>query len=189
MEDYCEGKEFTGANNTNICLPKGTYENCRFINCIFTGTDLSGYVFIDCQFEVCDLSLTKLKGTAFRDIEFNHCKMLGLHYDDCNPFLLSFNFDDCNLELSSFFRLKLKKVRFKDCKLHEVDFVEANLTGAVFLNCDFARAVFDNTILDAADFRTAFNFSINPETNSVNKAKFSSQNIAGLLDKYNLMIE
>jgi len=189
MEDYFEGKEFAGEHYTETVLPKGTYENCRFLNCIFANTDLSGYIFIDCQFEVCDLSMIKCKGTALRDIQFSHCKMLGVHFDECNPFLLSFHFDHCILEFSSFFRLKLKNIRFKDCKLHEVDFVEANLTGALFLNCDLARAVFDNSILDAADFRSAFNFSINPETNSVNKAKFSTQNIAALLDKYNLIIE
>jgi uncharacterized protein YjbI with pentapeptide repeats len=93
------------------------------------------------------------------------------------------------LNLSSFYRLKLKGTKFTDCKLEEVDFVEADLTSAVFKNCDLGRAIFDNTLMEKVDLRTSFNFSINPESNHINKGKFSYQNIAGLLDKYNITIE
>jgi fluoroquinolone resistance protein len=59
----------------------------------------------------------------------------------------------------------------------------------VFDNCDLSKASFDNTILEKADFRTAFNYSINPESNKIKKAKFSVSGIAGLLDKYDIHIE
>jgi len=49
--------------------------------------------------------------------------------------------------------------------------------------------VFDNSILEAADFRNAYNFSIDPQTNRVKKAKFSFNNIAGLLDTFLVSIE
>ncbi len=87
-----------------------------------------------------------------------------------------------------FFKLSLKNIEFKDCRLHEVDFTEAILTNAAFLNCDLQRAVFDNSILEGADFRTAYHFSINPQNNRIKKAKFSHNNIAGLLDTYQLSI-
>ena len=35
----------------------------------------------------------------------------------------------------------------------------------------------------------AFNFSINPEINNLKKARFSTQNIVGLLDKYKIIVE
>jgi hypothetical protein len=43
--------------------------------------------------------------------------------------------------------------------------------------------------LDAVDFRTAYNFKIDPEFNPMKKAKFSTQGIVGLLDKYDIKIE
>jgi fluoroquinolone resistance protein len=58
-----------------------------------------------------------------------------------------------------------------------------------FKNCDLKRAVFENTNLESADLRTSFNFTIDPENNCIGKAKFSTQNTAGLLDRYNIIIE
>ncbi|WP_435357676.1 pentapeptide repeat-containing protein [Emticicia sp. SJ17W-69] len=82
----------------------------------------------------------------------------------------------------------MKATKFKNCKLHEADFNETDLTAAIFENCDLAGAIFEKTILEKADFRTAFNFSIDPELNRIKKAKFSLTSIKGLLDKYNLEI-
>jgi len=42
---------------------------------------------------------------------------------------------------------------------------------------------------EKADFRTAYNFSIDPEVNKINRAKFSSMNLAGLLSKYDIEID
>jgi len=63
------------------------------------------------------------------------------------------------------------------------------LSQSVFDQCDLNRAVFADTILEKSDFRSAYNFSIDPERNKIAKAKFSSQNIIGLLDKYNIIVE
>jgi fluoroquinolone resistance protein len=117
-----------------------------------------------------------------------NCKLLGLHFDDCNTFLLSFQFDDCLLNYSSFYQLKLKNTRFRNCVLHEVDFVEADLSGAVFQNCDLNLAVFENTILEGADFVAAHNFTIDPTKNRIKKAKFSFQNLVGLLTEFGIEI-
>jgi hypothetical protein len=43
--------------------------------------------------------------------------------------------------------------------------------------------------LEKADFRSAFNFSIDPEMNRMKKAKFSRTGVFGLLHKYNIEIE
>jgi fluoroquinolone resistance protein len=103
--------------------------------------------------------------------------------------LLSFSFENCVLNFSSFYQLKVKKTQFKDCKLQEVEFIAADFTGSVFLNCDLTHSRFENTILERVDFRTAYNFSIDPELNKISKAKFSQSGIAGLLDKYQIEIE
>ena len=57
-----------------------------------------------------------------------------------------------------------------------------------FINCDLSRAFFENTILRKVDFRTAFNYSIDPELNQIVKAKFSLSGVKGLLDKFDIEI-
>jgi uncharacterized protein YjbI with pentapeptide repeats len=73
--------------------------------------------------------------------------------------------------------------------LQEVEFGEADLTGVQFDQCDLNRAVFEQTILEKADFRTARNFTIQPEQNKVNQAKFSVEGLPGLLSHYPIQIE
>jgi len=69
-----------------------------------------------------------------------------------------------------------------------VDLTECDLASAVFDHCDLAGATFENTILEKADLRTSFNYSIDPERNRVKKAKFSLQGLPGLLNKYDIEI-
>jgi len=78
---------------------------------------------------------------------------------------------------------------FRNSNLLEVDFSECDLTGSVFDKCDFIRAAFENSIIEKADFRTSFNYSINPEKNRIKKAIFSLTGITGLLDKYDIEID
>ena len=160
-----------------------------FRNCDFSGANLSDIVFVECGFTDCNLSLCNLAKTAFRDVKFTGCKMLGLHFEHCNDFGLAFGFERCVLNHSSFYRTKLKNTRFKDTQLHEVDFTECDLTGAVLDNCDFAHATFDRTLLEKADLRTSFNYSIDPEKNRIRKARFSLSGVPGLLYKYDIDID
>ena len=46
----------------------------------------------------------------------------------------------------------------------------------------------DQTILEKADFRTAKNYSIDPEQNRLKKAKFSLSGVVGLLRKYDIVV-
>ncbi|GHU58990.1 hypothetical protein FACS189411_15280 [Bacteroidia bacterium] len=82
----------------------------------------------------------------------------------------------------------MKNTRFKNTQLQEVDFVEADLTGSIFENCDLTRTIFERTILEKADFRTSYNYSLDPEANRIKKAKFSLTGLPGLLSKYNIEI-
>lgn len=165
------------------------YENCTFINCSFADTDLSKRVFRECEFDTCDFSLATLKNTVLNDVSFLNCKLLGLHFEYCNDFLFSVSFENCLLNLSTFYALKLKKMRFKNCNLQEVDFSEADLSASSFLNCDLGGAIFDRTNLTKVDFRTAQNYQIDVENNQIKKAKFSREQIPGLLAKYDISIE
>jgi fluoroquinolone resistance protein len=185
---YTQDKHFNGEDFSDERLPKGEYENCTFNNCVFAHSDLSEVNFTDCSFENCDLSMTKLKHASFRDAVFTSCKLLGLRFDECNPFLLSFTFEGCILNFSSFFRLKLKKTLFRDCRMQEVEFVETDLSQSTFAACDLSGAVFEKTILEGADLRTAVHYSIDPELNRIAKAKFALTGLPGLLEKYKIVV-
>ncbi|AGY53907.1 Pentapeptide Repeat-Containing Protein [Bacteroidales bacterium CF] len=189
ISNYIADKSFEKTDFRLVGLPSGEYEACRFIGCDFSECDFSNFLFTDCEFLDSNLSLVKLIFTGFRDVRFTGCKMIGLHFDQCNDFGLSFSFDKCVLDQSVFFRKKLKKSIFKNCQLKESDFSECDLSGSVFENCNLSGSIFDNTNLEMADFMSAYNFSIDPEQNKIKKARFSRQNIEGLLNKYNLLID
>jgi fluoroquinolone resistance protein len=189
IRGFSEDKNFQRIEFTRDLLPFGDYENCTFENCIFSNMDISGMNFIDCEFDSCDFSLARLGNTSFRDVKFKGCKLLGLHFEDCNKTGLYAEFIDCQLDLSSFYRLSLKNIKLRNCSLREVDFTESNLTGLIFDSCELSGAIFKDTILEKADFRTSHNFSIDPEINKIKKAKFSAEGIMGLLDKYDIEIE
>jgi fluoroquinolone resistance protein len=187
-ETYIEGKTFEKYDFTADKINGEEFENCTFINCNFADADLSNIIFADCIFLGCNLSLAKLSRTAFRNVNLKDCKLLGLRFDLCNEFLFEITADNCNLNMSSFFKLKIKKTNFKNSTLHEADFTETDLTEAVFDNCDLKRATFERTILEKTDFRTAYNYSFDPDLNRIKKAKFSASGIVGLLDKYDIEI-
>jgi len=169
-------------------LPKSEYENCTFNGCNFASAYLTGIAFTECTFTDCNFSMTNTKGTAFKDVEFANCKMTGINFSICDPFLLAMNFTGCQLNLASFYNLKLKNTRFTKCILHEADLVQADFSGAAFTDCDLRGAIFENTVLEKADLRSAVNYNIDPEANRIKKAKFSIQGLPGLLNKYNIDI-
>jgi uncharacterized protein YjbI with pentapeptide repeats len=189
MEKYAEGNTFEKLDYTQVQLPKGDYENCTFLNCDFSSSNLSGINFINCDFKHCNLSLAKLNQSSFRNVRFESCKLLGLHFEHCNDFLFEVNFENCLLNLSSFFKLKMKKTKFQNCIMNEVDFTSTDLSGAVFNECDLMHSTFEQTNLEKADLRGAIHFSINPELNKIKKVKVLQSGLAGFLEKYELDVE
>lgn len=188
-KQYFEEQTFSHINYTEQPLKSGVYEHCHFVNCNLGGVNLSAIQFAECVFDNCDLSMCMLGETAFQEVSFKDCKMLGLHFEHCKVLSFEVSFDNCTLTHSCFYQRNLRKTLFKKCVVHEVDFTEADLAGAVFDHCDMAGAVFDQSVLEKADFRTAWNFTINPETNRIKKALFSANGLAGLLGKYDIVIE
>lgn len=184
-----ENKLFEKIDFTRQNLPREEYENCKFLNCNFYNADLLNVVFRECTFESCDFSLASVKNTSLYDIHFIGCKLVGVQFEECNPFLLSMDFENCVLKLAVFYKVKLKKTYFKNCNLQETDFTESDMTGAIFENCDLHRTIFHKTNLEKADFRSSYHYSIDPEQNRITKARFSRMGVVGLLDKYRIEIE
>ncbi len=186
---FIENKAFDKVDFKSENLTVAEYESCSFKNCNFAEVDLGNITFANCDFVDCNLSLAHTANTAFREVQFIRCKMLGLRFDNCNKFGLSLKFEKCLLSHSCFFKTAIKQTSFNACGLMEADFTACNLTGAAFTACDLAGALFYNTILEKADFRSAYNYVIDPENNSIKKAKFSIPEVAGLLKKYEISIE
>ena len=189
MSQNSQNQNFNKLDFTHTSFLKGEYESCVFRNCNFEEANLSEFKFLDCEFQECNFSLALLHGTVLREVKFIGCKMLGLQFETCNDFGLSFSFENCQVNHSTFFQMNIKKTIFKDCQLREIDFSESNLTQVVFDQCDLAQSIFINSILDKVDFRTAYNYSIETKKNRLKKAKFSLMAISGLLDQYDLVIE
>ena len=166
-----------------------TYESCTFKACNLSKADVRKITFEDCQFDNCDLSNINLKNTALKGVQFSNCKLLGFQLKDCNEFLLNVHFENCQLNLASFAELKLANTIFINCDLREVDFAKADLTNVTFDNCDLSHAIFENTNLEKADLRTAYNYTIDPQKNRVGKAKFSRDGLAGLLRSFGIVVE
>lgn len=184
-----EARTFENIDYSEKKLSSREFVNCEFKNCNFTKSDLSNNDFENCTFKHCNFSLTILRNTGLRTIKFIGCKLLGIDFGISNSFSFSVAFQDSTLDYSSFFRCKMKKTNFTDCSLRQVDFGETDLSMAVFKNCDLTSASFVRTNLEKTDFRTARNYSLDPEQNKVKGAKFSHLGLSGLLYKYNLDIE
>jgi len=83
----------------------------------------------------------------------------------------------------------MKGTKFNSCMLQHVDFTETDLTNSIFNNCDFKNAIFERSIVEKSDFRSSFNYVIDPEMNKIKKAKFSMPEVLGLLRKYNIEVK
>lgn len=168
---------------------KGDYEFCVFLNCNFSNVDLSKARFVECEFQGCNLSSVKLRGAAFQDVLFKDCKMLGMHFEHCSDFAFFIKIDHCALSYASFYGKKLSNTPFVDSNLQEVDFTGCDLNNSIFEDCDLQGAIFKDANLEKTDFRSSYNFSIDPEENRMKGAKFSLQTVGGLLDKHHLKLE
>jgi len=184
-----EKKTFDNIDYSDQSLSKNEFIDCKFTNCDFSKSKLNDTDFINCDFTNCNFSLALLQNTGLKDIRFTKCKLLGIDFSCCNDFLFTVNFQDCIVDYSSFFKKKIKNTKFVNCSIKEVDFAEVDLSMSIFDNCDLLNASFVRTNLEKTDFRSARNYSIDPEMNRMKNAKFSNLGLAGLLYKYNLDIE
>lgn len=170
-------------------LETGDYELCVFENCDFSNQNFSSFSFTDCRFINCNLSLLSIGGTSWIDVNCVECKIMGVKFDKANPIGFHGTFENCNLEHCSFYQIKMKKTKFVSCVLRGVDFTETDLSESVFDRCDLKEATFDKTNLEKVDFRTSFHFRIDPTANRMKKSIFSKNDLAGLLEQFQLIIE
>lgn len=188
MEEWIDQK-FEGINVEEGPFASGLYEQCQFVSCQFNKSDFTDMRFIDCVFRDCDLSMIQVNEAHFQKIKFENCKMIGIHFDEVNPFQFACAFHACLLSLSTMVAMDLRKCTFVQSELIECDFSEADLRGIKFEECNLDRAKFDQTNLEGTDFTQAAHFQIYPESNRIKQARFSRNGLAGLLSSYDIIVE
>jgi len=187
--DYLLDTEFRDVIFDETAIKFKEFENCTFYNCDFTQCIFLSVAFVDCNFFDCNFHDTRINYVSLRGVQFTKCDFTNVNFAMTDQVIYDFNFKDCLLDYSKFYALKLKKMQFINCSMVSVDFMASDLTEAVFDNCNLRRAVFMDTIANKADFYTSYDFTIDPEKNKLKKAVFSTENVKGLLEKYQLVIK
>lgn len=169
-------------------------QNARFEACTFNGVnwsnaDLRGARFEECLFVACDWSNARVLGTGLQSVVFRECKLVGVDFETMNPLGFAVEFDRCNVDAANFSGKNLQSTAWKQCSAMGADFTSANAEGVVFDRVDLADAVFHQTKLRGADFRTAENWRISPVTNALKGAKFQRAAIDGLLGEWGVELE
>ena len=165
------------------------FECCTFNDCTFSAGNFIDVTFIDCVFNNCVFSEAKINHVAMRTVTFNGCEIKDVNFAMCNKLIFEVRFNNCVLDFSKFYTLKLKKTPFINCSLVAVDFMATDLTEVLFENCDLYRAEFAKAIASKANFKTSYNYTINPTITRLKKAVFSLKAVKGLLYKHDIIVE
>lgn len=182
-------QEFSRVIRIDDTVNNREFDGCTFRNCDFAQTVFRECSFIDCTFHECNFSMAQMPGTSLKKAIFTNCKLLGIRFDACNDFLFEVAFTGCALDYAWFSGKKMSKTPFRDSSLRGVNFSGTDLSSAELTKCDLSDAVFDETKLDGADLTEAYGFRIDPDFNSLKKAKFSLDGLEGLLEKYQIIIK
>ena len=187
-KDTYERETFNGLSLGEETVKGVTFEECRFENCSFIGTRLEACRFLTSAFDGCVLSAVLPMNSRFDEATFKRCKVIGIDWTRCGE-TRKLQFTDCQLNYSNFRFLKLPGLKMERCEVKDADFIEAHLKGASFAKSDLEKTRFFKTDLSGADFRGAYNYGIDPTTNTLKKAKFSLPEAIGLLESLDIVIE
>lgn len=184
-ETYVDDAEFKNQDYANQEIKGKEVRDSVFKGCSFASAALKDCTFRGCRFVGCDLSMVSVKNSQLSNVEFVGCKLIGINWTEAiwekGGLFRAVDFDDCSLNYSTFFGLKLPKLKLIKCIAREVDFGEADLTEGVFSHTDFMGSIFMHTDLTKADFVHAVNYTIPVKDNVVKGAKFSLPEAIALL--------
>ncbi len=189
MPEYFLDVEY---NNHNYGVDEVNYQEfecCTFTNCTFSDCNFMDVTFIDCVFNDCLFNEAKINHVALRTVTFNRCEIKEVNFSMCNKLIFEVRFNNCILDFSKFYTLKIKGTPFINCSLIAVDFMATDLTEVLFENCDLYRAEFAKAIANKANFKTSYNYTIDPKTTKIKRAVFSLQGLKGLLFKHEIIIQ
>jgi uncharacterized protein YjbI with pentapeptide repeats len=133
--------------------------------------------------------LTAVTDTVLRRVEFKKSDLRGMNFEAAAEFGFGIACENSRLDNCSFVRRKMKDTPFRGGELRECYFAGCDLSGAVFDGCDMTGTTFEECNLSGADLRTAIGYVINPLDNRVARARFSEQNLAGLVGPLGVVVE
>jgi uncharacterized protein YjbI with pentapeptide repeats len=189
MSDYFLDIEHNGITFSENEISYKEFENCTFTNCDFTKCIFMAATFIDCSFNNCNFNAAKINHTCLRTVFFNKCKISDVNFAMIDKFIFEIHFKDCILDFSKFYALKMKGTSFTNSSLVAVDFMGADLSEVVFENCDLYRSEFDKAIANKTNFKTSFNYTINPAKTKLKKAIFALEGLKGLLSTHDIIVK
>ncbi len=185
MSEYILDKEYNTVTYQEEALNHKEFESCTFNNCNFSACLFVAVTFIDCVFNNCVFDGARINYVGFRTVFFNQCSIKDVNFAMCDKLIFEVHFKNCALDFSKFYTLKLKGTTFIDCSLIAVDLMSTELTAVLFDRCDLYRTEFAKAIANGANFKTSFNYTIDPTKTKIKKAIFSLSGIKGLLYKFN----
>lgn len=188
MTDYFLEKEYHQITFLEEEVNFKEFEQCVFTQCHFSQCVFVAVTFIDCVFNDCIFDNAKINYVAFRTATFNRCQIKDVNFAMCDKLIFDIAFNNCVLDFSKFYTLKLKGTTFRNCSLIAVDFMKTDLTEVLFDSCDLYRSEFDLAIANKANFKTSFNYTINPEKTKLKKAVFALEGVKGLLANYGVIV-
>jgi len=189
MENLHLYKIFDKIIYKDVIVKEKEFTKCKFINCDFTNISFKDCYFEDCVFENCNLTTLKVNYSRFLDVVFKDCKMIGIVWDEASmPF--SITCEDSNISYSSFFGMKLKRMKIHKCIAHDVNFSEADLQLSKFNYTDLQDSIFLNTNLLKANFENAINYNgIDVSSKNIKKAIFSLPEALILLNNFDIILK
>ncbi|MCU0442281.1 MAG: pentapeptide repeat-containing protein [Bacteroidia bacterium] len=187
--EYLANQVFENIKSAENPLVCAEFEACTFKQCNFSNADMRNFQFTDCKFYDCNWSNANITNAAFRNCFFEGCKMLGLAFYSCNSFLFQLSTSHCDLGHCSFYKMNIQQSKFVHSVMCNIDFTECNASQCIFDECDLKDAQFVQTNLTKAKLVSAYNFTIQPEINTLKQTRFAKSNMQGLLAHLDIHIE
>jgi len=189
MDNFHQNKIFDKIIYKDVVVKDKEFSKCKFTNCDFSNITFEDCDFENCFFENCNLASLKVKYSRFSDVKFKSCKMIGIVWDEASlPF--SITCEDSNISYSSFYGMKLKKMKIHKCIAHDVNFSEADMQLSRFNHTDLQNSMFLNTNLTKANFENAFNYNgIDLINGKIKKAVFSMPEALVLFRNFDIILK
>jgi len=186
-DDYYQKISFEGRDYSKRELKNREFAEVKFIKMNFEETHFNTVRFENCSFIACNLSLVKLKSCRFIDCRFDSCKIIGVNFmeADGSPVV---KFNECKINYCIFYGMDIRRIGIINCEAREVNFENSDMTKASLRGSDLLDSIFRNTNLTGADLSQAVNYNINPEFNTIRKARFSMPEVMTLLQCFNIEI-
>ena len=183
-----DGETITDLDCTGADLSEKVFRRCRFERVRLVEAVCTAARFEDCAFAHSDLTLLKVERAAFHDVLFVQTKLMGIDFSGVRRLAFVPTFDGCVLTYATFAGLKMRGVRFVDCKADETSFAGVDLTEAVFSKTNLTNAKFIDTILVDADLSTSWGYGISPQQNKLQRTRFSQDAALALVEALGVIV-